>query len=183
MHILTVSDYQRLDHLAQSSIYRRRDRLDNIATHKQEDRWLWAHLAAHRILQGPEAVCLAMTDHIDEIQADFGALAILIPNSRLSACIRLAWPRPAEIGDILAWRLFCADDWERQLQVPWDKLGMYLLRTVTHAIDQCLWDQYIMDPSDRMRSESLAMVIQTVYPRVWDQWVLRVDPLYTIASL
>lgn len=182
-YVMTIFDYQRLDRLAQTLIHLRRDQLVSIGAGAPEDRWLRAHLVAHRILQGPRAVCWVQTDNVDEIHADFGAMAILVPNAILSARIRLVWGSPAAIGDILAWRLFCADEWARQFQVPWDQLGRYLLRTETHPRDQSLWDQYLMGPSDMMSPARLSTILQTAYPKVWDRWVHQVGPLYTIASL
>ena len=183
-NIVTRSDYQRWDCLVSLTIRRQPVSDHRLAGDTPRRRWTWAHHEAHYRLEGQAGRCHDPARQVDEIAADFGAMALLVPRDQLRAQIDQVWRGPAVAGDMLAWWLWCADHWEHQLRVPWQHLGIYLLRTVAHALDYGLWMQYVAPLSaGRTRRAALSAMLRDSYPTVWDHWTGQRSPSYTRSSL
>lgn len=167
--LFSAGDYRLVDRLIDTRCARSRN-LSYPYAGNLEARWALAHAEAHRILHRKPLgeVCIGTRDTLREVEADFGALQILVPRP-----VWREYTAPFEPtcspGDILAWRLLMAHRWQDELHVSWHNLGLHIVRTLGDPMTHHVWARLMIGTEPRF-DEQLADIVRQHYPVSWARW-------------
>lgn len=160
LYVMNRVDYRLVQHM----VHARMRRHDTPVKYKT---WDEAHYASHELLHGSAHQCHSHNITVSEIEADFGAMDFLVPSdlwARHVAPLGVA----LQPGDILGWRAILAHEWEGTFSVPWERLGVHLLRTMGDTVNFYLWETYIVNRL--VPASQLMAILKRDFPAMWVHW-------------
>jgi len=160
LYIMNLLDYR----LVQLTV---RTRLRGRHPSTQQATWHEAHHTSHELLHGLGHPCRSHLVSLSEIEADFGAMDLMIPVDRWAQQVAPLGPT-LQPGDILGWRARASQDWESALGVPWERMGTHLLRTMGDLLNYSLWETYVINTT--LSDAQLMALLKRDYPLTWDRW-------------
>lgn len=167
--LFSAMDYRLVERLIDTRCVRSRN-VSYPYAGNPEVRWAVAHAEAHRILHRRPfgEVCTGIHDILREVEADFGALQILVPKPVWKE-YTAQFGKTCSPGDILAWRLLMAHRWQDELNVPWHNLGLHIVRTLGDPMTHHVWARLIIG-DEPLLEEQLVNIVRQQYPVSWDRW-------------